>query len=271
MIDQRQDVNILSTPRITTLNNQKATIKVVKKVMLQKTQEALQTAEAITVEFESDDEAREIGVTLTVIPHVNETGDIVVNLIPQVSSNLQFTQLQVGASDENTVAMTYETREANTQVRIRNNETIFIGGLIKDRVTNIVNKVPVLGDLFSGIPVLDKMFKYEAEQIDKTEIIFFVTVHIVENGIDSIQKSYTTYEYERYQQDYYKKQMAKKRLKQEKKRQRNKDTWFNFSPKQEDEYEDAVDMASDETVDILREEDSGEIEAYEPWFYRKKK
>ena len=228
MIDQRKDVNILSTPRVTTLNNQKATIKVVKKIMLQKTAEALQTAEAITVEFESDSEAREIGVSLTVIPHVNDEGDIVVNLIPRVSSNLEFTQLAVSSTNENTVAMSYETREANTQVRIRSDETIFIGGLVKDKVTNIVNKVPILGDLFGGIPLLDKLFKYEGERVDKTEIVFFVTVQIIEDGMDSIKKSYNMDVYQKYQVDYNLQQVAKKAAREEKKKQKRK-AWFDFS------------------------------------------
>ncbi|MBU0571951.1 MAG: secretin and TonB N-terminal domain-containing protein [Candidatus Omnitrophica bacterium] len=269
MIDQRKDVNILSTPRITTLNNQKATIKVVKKIMLQKTAEALQTAEAITVEFESDSEAREIGVSLTVIPHVNDSGDIVVNLIPRVSSNLEFTQLAVSTTDENTVAMSYETREANTQVRIRSNETIFIGGLVKDKVTNVVNKFPVLGDIFDGIPFLEKMFKYEGEQIDKTEIVFFVTVHLIEDGMDSIQKSYTVAEYQKYQVNYNLRQEAKKAVREEKKKWKRK-AWFDFTDVEDGKKETIFDEEK-------RREAEGEpveedlSDSYNPWFYRKQR
>jgi len=280
MIDQRKDVNILSTPRITTLNNQKATIKVVKKIMLQKTAEALQTAEAITVEFESDSEAREIGVSLTVIPHVNDSGDIVVNLIPRVSSNLEFTQLAVSTTNENTVAMSYETREANTQVRIRSDETIFIGGLVKDRVTNIVNKVPILGDLFGGIPVLDKLFKYEGEQIDKTEIVIFLTVHIVEDGMDSIRKSYNRDTYQKYQVDYNLQQVAKRAAREEKKKQKRK-AWFDFSDMEESAEKETIfekeerlegegqPVSEDKPVDAAPVDEKEKAESYDPWFHRK--
>lgn len=194
MINDRSDTNILSTPRITTLNNQKATIKVVQKIMLQKTQESVQTADVITVEFEEDADAREIGVVLTVIPHVNESGDIVINLIPEVSSDLTFTELEVSGAD-NTVAMTYNTREANTQVRVKDGETIFIGGLIKDQVIDTSSRLPFLGDIFGDIPFLGRAFKYDGQEIDKTEIVFFITVHLVQDGLESIRKAYAV--------DYY--------------------------------------------------------------------
>ncbi|MBF0217033.1 MAG: hypothetical protein HQL30_08585 [Candidatus Omnitrophica bacterium] len=200
MINNRTDTNILSTPRITTLNNQKATIKVVQKVMLQETQASTQTANTVTVQFEDDASAREIGVKLTVVPHVNEGGDITVNLVPEVSSNLAFQNLQVGNAGTNTaIAMTYDTRESNTQVRVKDGETIFIGGLIQDQKVKNVSKVPVLGDLFGDIPYLGKLVKYEGDVVDKTEIVFFVTVHMVKDGTESISKSGTVDHYDRYQ------------------------------------------------------------------------
>ncbi|MBF0494422.1 MAG: secretin and TonB N-terminal domain-containing protein, partial [Candidatus Omnitrophica bacterium] len=168
MLDQRSNTNILSKPRITTLNNQKATIKVVQKVMLQKTQSAVQTANVVTVEFEKDEEAREVGVILTVIPHVNDSGEIVVNVVPEVSSDVTFSQLAVGAN-QNTVAMTYDTRESNTQVRVNSGETIFIGGLIKDSTIKTHNKFPVLGDIFQSVPGVNKLFNSEGTTKTKSE------------------------------------------------------------------------------------------------------
>jgi len=210
MISERTDTNILSTPRITTLNNQKAAIKVVQKWMFQKTAEALQTSNVITVEFESEAEAREVGVKLTVIPHVNEKGDIVVNLIPEVSSDPDFREVAITGSAQNAVAMIYNTREANTQIRVKDGETIFIGGLVSDRVSNTVDKIPILGDLLGDIPYVGKAFKYESENVDKTEIVFFVTVHLVGDGMESIRKSHTQPEYLEYCVDYYKMEQARK-------------------------------------------------------------
>ncbi|HNX91152.1 MAG TPA: secretin and TonB N-terminal domain-containing protein [Candidatus Omnitrophota bacterium] len=220
MVSSRGDTNLLSCPRVTTLNNQKATIKVVQKVMLQKTQESIQTANVVTVEFEKEADAREVGVRLTVIPHVNDQGDIMVNLIPEVSSDLTFTTLAVGAATS-TVAMKYNTREANTQVRVKDGETIFIGGLIKDQVVKSTSKLPILGDMFGGIPWFGKLFQYDSTEGDKTEVVFFVTVHLAKDGKDTITKSYTTKHFDRYGQygkskyDSVNPEMAKKLEKKE--------------------------------------------------------
>ncbi len=198
LLDQRGDTEILSSPRITTLNNQKATIKVVEKIMLQKTQETTQTADIITVEFEDEDEAREVGVKLTIMPHVNTKGDIIVNLMPEVSTSAGFTQLEVTGTETNAISLTFNSREANTRVRVKDGDTIFIGGLIRENVSKTDNKFPILGDLFGGIPVVGNLFRYEAETVTKTEIVFFVTVHLVKDSMDSIVDSRTVPQYNKY-------------------------------------------------------------------------
>lgn len=197
LLDQRGDTEILSAPRITTLDNQKATIKVIDKIMLQKSVETTDTATLVTVEFESEKEAREVGIKLTVIPHVNDNGEITVNLLPEVSTDQGFNVLNVGAL-QNTIALTFSSREANTIVRVRDGETVFLGGLIRKNVAKTDNKVPILGDLFGGIPVLGNVFRYEADNTTRTEIVFFVTVHLAEDGVDSIYKTSTEEEYNRY-------------------------------------------------------------------------
>lgn len=223
MISDRTDTNIISTPRITTLNNQKATIKVVQRWMLQKSVETTQTAAVVTVEFETDDEAREIGVKLAVIPHVNDEGDILVNLIPEVSSDPSFSSAAITAT-LSAVAMTYNTREANTQIRVQDGETIFIGGLIKDSVIKRVDKVPILGDFLGDVPYIGKAFKFESEQSEKTEVVFFVTVHLVSDGADSIKDSHTVYESNKYEKDYYAQKDARDQVKLAKDKEKSQKT-----------------------------------------------
>jgi len=200
LLEQRGDTEILSCPRVTTLNNQKADIKVVDKLMLQKSETTTQSAVAgiLTVEFETEDEAREVGVMLTVIPHVNEEGDISVNLLPEVSTNAGFQELTLQNAAVTTLSLTFQSREANTTVRVQDGETIFIGGLIRKNVTQTDNKLPILGDLFGGVPVLGNAFRYEAEDVTRSEIVFFVTVHLIKDGMDSIKESRTEPQYDIY-------------------------------------------------------------------------
>lgn len=197
MIENMQDAEILSSPRITTLNNQKATIKVVEKIMLQKTQETTQTAGVVTVEFEDENEAREAGIKLVVIPHLNKEGDISVNLLPEVSNNDGFTAINVGGA-QTAVALTFTSREANTVVRVKDGETIFLGGLIREDVQITENKFPILGDLFGAVPIVGNAFKYDAETVDRTEIVFFITVHIVRDGRHSVEVTETEPFYDKY-------------------------------------------------------------------------
>ncbi|MFH1305877.1 MAG: hypothetical protein ABIH74_05715 [Candidatus Omnitrophota bacterium] len=197
-LDERTNTETLSSPRITTLNNQKAMIKVVEKVMLQKTQETTQTAGIVTVEFEEEAEAREAGVKLTVIPHVNENGDISVNLFPEVSTNSGFSTQAVAGGTLSTVSLTFLSREASTTIRARDGETIFIGGLISRKVEREDNKVPILGDIFQHVPFMGHLFRYESEDATRTEIVFFITVHLVKEAMDSVTAGQMTAEYDKY-------------------------------------------------------------------------
>jgi len=218
-ISDREDVNVLSTPRITTLNNQRATIKVIEKWMFQKSVSTTFNASIVTVEFEKDADAREIGIKLTIIPHVNEDDEITVNLIPEVSSNPHFerTAIAAGAGAAATTVFQYASREANTQIRVKDGETIFIGGMIRDQFTKTDDRLPILGDLFGDVPYVGKLFKYESEVVDKTEVVFFVTVHLVKDGIDSIQKSHTVSEFNKFHIDFFNKRREREILEFEEK------------------------------------------------------
>jgi len=197
MIDNRDDSKIISSPRVTTLNNQPAVIKVTNNVYLQKQVKTTDTATLVTVEFE--EEPRETGVILQVIPHVNENGEITVDLKPEVSTVPQFEELQVNGV-QNTIAMTFNSREADTRVMVKDGETIFIGGLISEDIQQEDHKVPVLGDLFGWMPLVGSTVKYKQDNIVKREIVFFVTVHLVGEGKDTIVKSGSRQVYGEYYQ-----------------------------------------------------------------------
>jgi type II secretory pathway component GspD/PulD (secretin) len=87
--------------------------------------------------------------------------------------------------------MTFNSREADTQVMVKDGETIFIGGLIYETKSKREHKVPILGDLLGWIPVVGSAVNYEEDMVDKTEVVFFVTVNLINSGIDSIKKSET--------------------------------------------------------------------------------
>jgi general secretion pathway protein D len=122
---------------------------------------------------------KELGIKLNVIPHINTSGDIVVDLKPEISDLLGFDVLD---QQRGLVAPRYSTREAKTQIMVRDGETIMIGGLIKENTVNYKKKVPWLGD----IPVLGRaLFTKTEEAIQKTELIIFMTVHLINSETES--------------------------------------------------------------------------------------
>jgi type IV pilus assembly protein PilQ len=76
---------------------------------------------------------------------------------------------------ENTSLPRLSTEEAKTSVMIKDGDTLVIGGLIKDKVTDIKKKIPFLGD----IPLLGLAFRKTEKTIAKTDLIIFLTPHII--------------------------------------------------------------------------------------------
>ncbi|MEA3306003.1 MAG: secretin N-terminal domain-containing protein [Candidatus Omnitrophota bacterium] len=165
----RRDTKVLSNPRIATLNNQEAAILIGEILAIPTFERNPDTG---TIEITGYTE-RDLGVKLSVTPHINEQGDIVVNLKPEISDLLGFDILDAARGIR---APRYSAREAETQVMVRNGQTIMIGGLIKEKSVDYEKKVPWLGD----IPVLGKaLFTKTEEGVDRTELMIFMTVHII--------------------------------------------------------------------------------------------
>jgi len=170
-LKSRRDTNVLSNPRVATLNNQEASILVGIKLAIPKFERNPDTG---TMEVTGYTE-KDLGIKLNVTPHINASGDIVVDLKPEISDLVGYDVLDALRGIR---APRYSTREAKTQIMVRDGETIMIGGLIKEQTVNYKKKVPWLGD----IPVLGRaLFTKTEEGVEKTELIIFMTVHLISN------------------------------------------------------------------------------------------
>ena len=175
VLKSRTNTKILSNPRITTLNNKEARIVVATTYNIPTYERNENTG---SYEITGYDE-KELGVVLSVTPQINPEGYVVVQLEPEVSS---FTTWDTFTTSGGTIqAPRYATRKASTQVMVKDGETIVIGGLIKETETDTVVKVPILGD----IPLLGLLFKKKEKTVDTTDLLFFVTVNIVESESNS--------------------------------------------------------------------------------------
>jgi len=166
ILKTRRNTRILSNPRITTLNNQTASI-LVGEVLGIPIFERNQNTGNIEITGYTE---KDLGIKLAVTPHVNDEGMILVEIKPEISSLLGFDELTPEVK-----APRFATREAETQILVRDGDTVAIGGLVSENKTDSVKKVPLLGD----IPGLGYFFTSKTNTKDKTDLLFFVTVHIV--------------------------------------------------------------------------------------------
>ncbi len=177
MIKQRSDTNVVSNPRIATLNNNPAYIIVGQTINLPKYERNSTTGKMEISGYE----AKDLGIKLKVTPHINEKGEIVVELAPEISDFVRYDTLDASSG---IVAPIFSTRQANTKVMIKDGDTIFIGGMIKENIVDVKKKVPFIGDLVGDVPYLGLLFTKKEKTKQKTELVFFVTVKLMKPGAE---------------------------------------------------------------------------------------
>ncbi len=165
MLKTQSFAKVLSNPVITTLNNRQANITVGQAIpYVSASQVNAQTGNVTNTISQAN-----ANITLLVTPSVTGNDEVFLDINPTISSVLGFTTLG-GNSTPN-----LSNRSAQTQVIIKNNHTIVIGGMIKTDKNETVAKVPFLGDL----PGIGQFFRKKTWKESRTELIIFITPHIV--------------------------------------------------------------------------------------------
>jgi len=162
-------VNIVANPILITSDNKEANISIADDIPIQSstitTPTAGQPLTQSTIEF------RSVGIKLGIIPKINS--DNFVNLkIDQEISNL-------GPTFQNTPSFT--TRTMKTEVVLKDNQVLVMGGLIRTTQTDTVEGIPFLMD----IPWLGRLFSTNTSIVNQTELMLFITPHIISNTDDS--------------------------------------------------------------------------------------
>ena len=168
MLNTGSFAKVLSNPVITTLNNRSANITV---------GQAISYISASTVseggQVSNEVSQANANISLDVTPSVTGNDEVFLDITPNISSVLGYTTLG-GNSTPN-----LSNRSAKTQVICKNNHTIVIGGMIKTDKNESVNKVPILGNL----PGIGKLFQSRTTKESRTELIIFITPHIVKEKV----------------------------------------------------------------------------------------
>ncbi|MGB9643273.1 MAG: secretin N-terminal domain-containing protein, partial [Candidatus Ratteibacteria bacterium] len=160
--------NILSTPQIMTADNTEATINISENTpYLKETRFTTTTGGSGTDTIRSYD-YKDVGIILKITPQISQDKYVRLKLHQEVTKVVT----------ENTEgALTTAKREADTTLIVPNNQTIVLGGLIRNDTESTTNKTPFLGD----IPGLGKLFKRESKGSVKTNLLIFITPHIITN------------------------------------------------------------------------------------------
>ena len=175
------DVNtkIKSAPQITTMDNSPAIIKV---TTTDPVPQYTYNSDTGTWEINGF-EKYEYGVTLEVIPQINKEGFVTLSVKPTVDEKVSDKSF-VSASGLETTVPVLNTQTTSTKVMIKDGETLVIAGLIRDKVVDTVNKIPLLGD----IPLLGYLFKHKNKTTEKKNLLIFITPKIVTPQLDSAKK-----------------------------------------------------------------------------------
>lgn len=163
------DTKTLAAPQITVENGQEASINVGSKEAY--VTSTISQADSTTTTSESVTFV-DVGVLLKVTPQINQEGFISMKVSPEVSAVRE--TIVTGNANEIPII---NTTNASTQVTVKDGHTVLIGGLMKEDITKNIDKLPVLGDL----PFVGALFRNTDDEKIKTELVIFLTPHIV-NG-----------------------------------------------------------------------------------------
>jgi general secretion pathway protein D len=189
--------NILSTPSVLTLDNQEAMIKVAEEVPFLTGSYTTNTGSSTTATGTSTTgignpfqtiQRKDVGLTLTVTPHVTFGTDVRLDIHQEVSNLLPPVQ---GAVD-----LVTNKREVKTTVLVKDDSLLVLGGLISDNVKDSVQKVPALGD----IPFLGNLFRYRSSDHQKSDLMVFLHPRVLHDAATSASVSQEKYNYIRSEQ-----------------------------------------------------------------------
>ena len=157
------DGKILARPNVTTFNGNKATIFVGDEIPVPKDSTAGNST-STSIDYKT------AGITLSYVPRINDDEFITASVFVEVSTPVADSKLSSGA-----IVYRLTTRTAQTNVRMKDGDTMVIGGLISSSDTKNMSKVPILGDL----PVLGKLFQSVNRGKIETEVVIFLKAKIV--------------------------------------------------------------------------------------------
>jgi general secretion pathway protein D len=193
LLDSFGDVKVLSSPKLSVMNNQTATLKVVDNRVyfsITSTPATLSTAGTILTPatYTSTPVTVSVGFTMSVTPAINDSDQVTINVRPSITRIIDY------VNDPNP-ALTgivnkvpeIRTREMESIIRVNSGQIAVLGGLMQDEINNLSDGIPLLGD----IPVAGNLFKNRNDTKTKTELVIFMRPVIIKDP--SLEGDYSSF------------------------------------------------------------------------------
>lgn len=178
LLEGQGNVQVLSSPRIATMNNHKAIIKVGTDEFFV-TDVSTTTITSTTTQTTPNIELTPFfsGIALDVTPQISEGGDVMLHIHPTVSQvRDQQKNISIGGINQTLPLARSTVRESDSIVRARNGQLVVIGGLMQDRTTENDAKTPGLGDL----PGVGALFRHKRTEETKSELVILLRPIVIE-------------------------------------------------------------------------------------------
>ena len=167
-LGKESDINILSSPNVLAVDNKAARIEVGEDVPTITGQVTDANGGVTnTVQY------KKTGIILEVTPHINSSGLVKMELVQEVSEK--------GSLDQELQNYSILNRKVETNLVVEDNQTILMGGMMKSNKSNSESGIPFVKDL----PFVGYLFKGTTDEVKKTELIFLITPHVVNNRKDA--------------------------------------------------------------------------------------
>jgi MSHA biogenesis protein MshL len=170
-LQEQGDLKVVSKPRLRTLNNQPAVVRVGQDLPVFTQQVTQSPGNPPVITTSESVQTITVGTVLSITPQVSSDGLITLDITPAVSRLVS----TLTSASGNTSAPVIDIRQASSMVRVRDGATVIMGGLVQDSSTTTHRTIPILGN----IPGLGKLFGGDYSTKDRTELVFFLTPHVI--------------------------------------------------------------------------------------------
>lgn len=196
LLNRQGSVQVLSSPRISTVNNQKAVIRVGSDEFFVTGISNSTTSSASAVTSTPDIQLSSFfsGISLDVTPQISENGDVIIHVHPLVSSVVdQQKDITVGDDSFSLPLALRDVRESDSIVRAKNGQVVVLGGLMQESNSDIDTRRSFLGD----VPILNIFFKHKQKTKTKTELVILMRPIVVDGNTwsDELSRSNDSFRY----------------------------------------------------------------------------